>query len=239
MEYYEEGEYYKASVLLEDILPIIKGSKKAEKAQFFFAYSYYHQGQYTLGAFYFKNFYQTYSRSDFAQEAMFMHAYSLYLESPAPGLDQTSTYEAVQAMQSFLNRYPSSEFRQQATAIIDELQEKLERKAFRGARQYHKLERYKAALVALDNFKKDFPDSDFVEEASFLEIDTQFQLAVRSILSKKKERFRNTITRYEEFVDRYPESEFLSEAQQLYDQARQQLGKLSNNETLQSLESVN
>jgi len=50
MNYYQEEEYYKASVLFEEIIPIIRGSEKAEKAQFYFAYSYYHQKQYILAS---------------------------------------------------------------------------------------------------------------------------------------------------------------------------------------------
>ena len=38
--YYEEEEYYKAGVLLDQVLPIIKGTIDGEKASFLRAYSY-------------------------------------------------------------------------------------------------------------------------------------------------------------------------------------------------------
>jgi len=229
MNYYQEEEYYKASVLFEEIIPIIRGSEKAEKAQFYFAYSYYHQKQYILAAHYFETFYRTYSRSDFAHEAMFMHAYSLYLQSPKYNLDQSSTYEAVQAMQNFLNKFPQSEFRKQGTDIIDELQRKLENKAYENAKQYHKLRRYKAALISFNNFRRDFPDSKLVEEIIYLQIDAQFKLADASIISKKKERYYETIEMYEEFVDNYPESKFVKPAGNIYEDSITQIGKLSKN----------
>lgn len=227
MDYYEKEDYYKAGVLFEELLPILRGSKEAEKASYYYAYSQYHQKQYVSSSHYFETFYQTYNRSEFAQEAMFMHAYSLYLESPDPMLDQSSTLQAVQAMQVFINRYPTSEFRQQSSEIIDELQRKLEKKSFENAKQYHKLNRFKAALVAFEIFKKEFPDSNLVEEVDFLMIDSQYQLAVASIYSKKRERYLETIELYQEFVDDYPESQFLKPAENLYKDSIDQIDKIA------------
>ena len=53
MEYYDHQDYYKAGVLLEEILPILRGRPESEKAQFYFAYCYYYQKQYVLSAHYF------------------------------------------------------------------------------------------------------------------------------------------------------------------------------------------
>ena len=131
MEYYENKEYYKASTLLEELLPIIRGRPEAEKAQFYFAYSYYYQKQYLLSAHYFQTFFELYSRSEYAQEAFFMYAYSLYLDSPNYNLDQSNTIEAIQAIQTFLNKYPRSKYREQANLLIDEMQVKLEEKAIK------------------------------------------------------------------------------------------------------------
>jgi len=111
MEYYQNKEYYKASVLYEEILPILKGRPEAEQAQFNFAYSYYYQKQYVLSAHYFQTFYQLYSRSQYAEEALFMYAYSLYMDSPDFDLDQQSTEDAIQAAQNFLNKFPRSKYK--------------------------------------------------------------------------------------------------------------------------------
>ena len=227
MEYYEKEDYYKAGVLFEELLPILRGSKEAEKASYYYAYSQYHQRQYVSSSHYFETFYQTYNRSEFAQEAMFMAAYSLYLESPDPMLDQSSTFQAVQAMQVFINRYPTSEFRKQASEIIDELQRKLEKKAFENAKQYHKLNRFKAALVAFQIFGKEFPDSNLMEEVDFLLIDSQYKLAAGSIYSKKRERYLETIEIYQEFVDDYPESQFLKQAEDLFKDSLDQIDKIA------------
>ena len=217
LKYYNEKDYYRATVLLEDVLPIIRGTKTAEEAQFYYAYAHYYERKYILSAHYFKQFYDTYSRSDKAQEAMFMHAYSLYLESPNASLDQSSTTEAIQAIQRFINRYPYSEYKERAEAVLAETRLKLERKAFDNALLYYKLAQYKAAIIEFDNFQKDFPDSDFNEEIGYWKLAAQFELAEQSIQVKQKERYYTTIEYYQTFIDRYPESKFVPEAESIYE----------------------
>ena len=103
IRYYErgdKGDYIKASMLFEEILPIIRGMPEAENANFYYAYCHFHQHLYVEGAFYFKTFYETYSRSEFAMESMYMYAYSLFMDSPVEELDQSSSAEAIAAMRS-------------------------------------------------------------------------------------------------------------------------------------------
>lgn len=224
MEYYEEKEYYKASVLFEQILPIVRGMPEGEKVQFYYAYAQYYQGMYTLAAHHFKTFYETYGRSEFAQEAYFMYAYSLYADSPAYNLDQTNSQEAVMAMQTFLNRYPTSELADEAAGVVNEIQEKLELKGFENAKQYFKLENYNAAVVAFESFSKNYPDSEYNEEVAYLKFIAQYQYAMKSIYSRQLERFREANKFYLQFLDKYPDSEFLRDAEKRY---RDSLEKVS------------
>ncbi|WPP52476.1 outer membrane protein assembly factor BamD [Catalinimonas niigatensis] len=217
LAYYKDKDYYRAIVLLEEVLPIIKGTKTAEEAQYYYAYAHYYERKYILSSHYFKNFYDTYTRSQYATEALYMHAYSLYLQSPVPNLDQTSTFEAIEAMQLFINKYPYSEFKDKAEQILNELQAKLELKAFDNAILYYKLSRYNAAIIAFNNFQKDFPDSHLNEEISYWKVAAQFKLAEESILVKQKERYYTTIEYYQSFIDQYPESKFVNEAENIYE----------------------
>ena len=41
IEYYENKDYYKAGVLLEEILPLVRGRSDAEKATFYLANTHY------------------------------------------------------------------------------------------------------------------------------------------------------------------------------------------------------
>ena len=230
IEYFEGGDYYRASVLLEQILPLLRGDKRAEKAQYYYAYSHFHQKLYIQSAYYFKLFYQTYSRSEFAEESMYMHAFSLYQDSPAFNLDQSSTLEAVEAMQNFLNKYPQTEYKAKGNDIINKLREKLEDKAYFNAKEYYKLREYdprnlKAAIIAFENFERDFPDSRRNEEITYLRIDAKFKLAQQSVPIKQKERYQETVKLYETFIDFYPESVYLKKAENIYKESIDKLNK--------------
>ena len=227
IEYYNAEDYKRATELFEDILPIIRGTAEAEQGNFYIAYCYYHQQQYVLSAYHFQEFVNIYGRSEFVLEATYMHAYSLYLQSPDYQLDQTSTYEAIAAMQNFINNYPTSEYAQEADKTIDAMQVKLERKAYETCKLYYKLRRYKSGLVVYENFKNDFPDSKFNEEVAFLNIETSYDLARQSIYSKQEERFKETISFYTEFVDKYPNSEYLKVAEKIYADSIKEITKFA------------
>lgn len=228
MNYYSKKSYYKASVLFEQITPIVRGLPEGEKVQFYMAYCQYYEQLYLLASEQFKTFYETYGRSSFAEEARYMYAYSMFASSPNANLDQSSSIDAMAAMQEFLNRYPNSKFRDKAVESIFIMQEKLEIKGFENANQYFRMRQYKAAVVALANFRSNFPDSKYVEEAAYLTIVANFKLAEQSIRSKQEERYRSTIETYKEFLDRYPESTFLRDAEKYYSDSMSKINKLTN-----------
>lgn len=216
LNYYEDKDYYRASVLFEQILPIVRGLPEGEKVQFSLAYCHYYDRLYLLASEQFRTFYETYGRSQLAEEARFMYAYSLFAASPGTNLDQTSSIEAMMAMQEFLNRFPTSKFAERAMEVISISQVKLEEKGFENARQYHKMRQYKAAIVALNNFMNNFPDSKYLEQAYFLVIESEYRLAEQSIISKKAERYREVTEHYKEFLDRFPDSKYLKDAEKYY-----------------------
>ena len=231
--FYEKGQYAKAKVLFERISPYFRGTDQAERIRYYWAYSEYYQRLYQLAAYQFKEFYQTYGRSPYAQEAQFMEAYSMYQNAPSAELEQTSSEDAVLAMQSFLNRYPASKYYQQANDIIDELQVRFETKAYNTAKLYYKLSTgltfrnyLEAALVTMEAFKEDFPDSKYNEELLYLSIETSFKLADNSITDKKEERFDKTLNLYREFKIKYPASTYTQEIEDFYSKSNKELEKL-------------
>jgi outer membrane protein assembly factor BamD len=228
LNYYAKKDYYRASILFEQILPIVRGLPEGEKVQFYLAYCQYYDKLYLLASEQFKTFYETYGRSQLAEEGRYMYAYSLYEASPNPNLDQTSSIDAMSAMQEFLNRYPNSKFRDKAVEIIFNSQGKLEKKGFDNAYQYYKMKQYKAAIVALNNFKINFPDSRYLEESYYLVVDAEYKLALQSIPSKQAERYKAVIDHYKEFLDKYPESKFLREAEKLFADSVEKVNKLKN-----------
>jgi outer membrane protein assembly factor BamD len=229
LNYFAKKDYYRSSILFEQILPIVRGLPEGEKVEFNLAYCQYNEKLYLLASDQFKTFYETYGRSSMAEEAYFMYAYSLYASSPDFKKDQSSSIEAMNAMQTFLNRYPGSRFMNQAVEVITTSQEKLEKKGFENAKQYIKLRMYRAAVEAFDNFKQNYPDSKYLEEAAYLKVIAEFELASVSIPSKQLERYTTTLEFYKELVDNFPESQFLKQAERYYSESLAKVNKLKPN----------
>ncbi|MDH4092456.1 MAG: outer membrane protein assembly factor BamD [Cyclobacteriaceae bacterium] len=225
LNYYNKKDFYKASVLFEQIIPIVRGLPEGEKVQFSLANCQFQQKLFLLASEQFRTFYETYGRSSLAEEARFMYAYSLYESSPNPNLDQTSSIDAMSAMQQFLNRYPNSAFRERAIEVILSTQVKLEKKGFENAYQYYKMRSYKASIVALGNFIDNFPDSEYLERAYYLVIVSEYKLAEQSIFTKQLDRYKEVVEHYKEFVDKYPGSTFLSDAEKLYASSLEKINK--------------
>ncbi|WP_339902190.1 outer membrane protein assembly factor BamD [uncultured Cyclobacterium sp.] len=228
--YYDEGEHNKAIILYDRVLPVIKGSGKAELAEFNYAYAHFRTKRYIEAAEYFKTFFDTYNRSPLAEEALFMNAYSLYLDAPDFNLDQRSSKEAVNAIQLFMNRFPESDSYERAISMIDVLQKRFEEKAYTESKMYYRLteglfpgEFYRACIVNFQNFAKSYPDSDYNEELAFNLVEVSAAYAERSIFDKREERFEQSLGFADDFKKKYPESEYIEEVIEIQSDAKEKL----------------
>lgn len=209
---YEAEKWPYAIELYRKVASAYAGTQEAEEIAYKSAYANFNDKNYPLAAQQFKNFYAGFNRSDRAEEALYMSAFSYYQGSPKYNLDQTNTYKAIVELQNFIDTYPASDKVQEANKYINELQQKLERKAFEIAKAYHKTLKYKAAAVSFANFLDDFPDSDLIEEANMYLVRSRAELAIKSIFDKKELRLKDAATTYRLFVKKYPNSEFRKEA---------------------------
>lgn len=229
LNYYNKRDYYRAAILFEEIRPIVRGLPEGEKVEFYLAYCQFNEKTYLLASNQFKIFYETYGRSQLAEEANYMYAYSLYVSSPDANLDQKESVEAMYAMQNFINQYPESKFRDQAIEVITTSQRKLEKKGYENAKQYYKLRSYKAAIIAFDNFKKNFPDSEYLEELAYLKVVVQYKYAEQSFVNLQANRFGSVVEFYKELVDNFPNSKYLREAEKYYSDSLEKLNQLKPN----------
>lgn len=227
LKYYNEGSYVKAYPLLEELVPVLRGTARAEEIYYYYAYCNYFMQDYEFANFHFKNFVKTYPSSDKAKDCFYMSAYTYYLTSPEPSLDQTNTYKAIAEMQAFVNRYPESDKVVEANDIIDKLRLKLETKAYNQCKQYFKTRKYKAAVIYINATLKDYPATKYREELRYIIVKSNYLYAVRSFESKQEERFMNTIESYKSFVEKFPKSKFSKELQDIYFDSIAQLEKLS------------
>jgi outer membrane protein assembly factor BamD len=224
LEYYKKGDHYRYTTILEQLVPIFSGTQRADTVQFYFAMGNYKQGDFILAGHYFDTFRKTYPRSVFTEEAEYMFAYCFYESSPRPDLDQENTEAAIAAFSEFVSKYPNSDKNGAVGKILNELKDKLIEKSYLSSKFYYNVSDYKAAIIALKNSLKDFPDNKHREEQLFLILKSSYLLADNSVASKRRERFQATIDEYYSFVGEFPQSEYSKEAKRMYDLCMKLLG---------------
>ena len=223
MEYYEKGDYYRALQVFEQLMPVYRGTAKAEKLYFYYANAYYQEREYILASYYFKRFALNFPSSQWAEEASFLAAYTKYLDSPRYSLDQTVTREAIDEFQLFINRYPFGAKAKEANDLIDQLRLKLQMKSYSIANLYYKMEDYRAAIVSYEGMLKDYPDTEYKEEILYRIIRSYYQYAFKSIDEKKKERYESAVKSYYDFVSLYPESKYIGEVKRMRQRVEDEL----------------
>ncbi len=227
LKYYAKDDYFHSQQLFDELIVLYRGTNKLERIYYLYAQTYYKQGEYLIASYHFKYFAKTFPKSQYAEESMYLSAYCKYLDSPPMNLDQTSTKEALTDMQMFINLYPNSDKVADANKVMDELRAKLVDKDFYNAQQYLKTEYYKAAIYALNQHVKDYPDSPHREEAMYLIVKANYDYAYKSVYSKQKERFTNAISAYNDYVNKYPEGMYLKQAHKYLKSAQGRIDKIN------------
>ena len=217
IEYYEAGEFVRSGTLFQELINIYRGTSRSDEIYYHYAMSMLGQKDYLMAAQYFRSLIREYPTSKHVEESQFMVGYCSYLMSPKVRLDQETTLNAIDALQLYINLYPFSEKVDEAHRLIDELRDKLVEKSFLSARLYYDFENYKAAVVALENSLKEYPDTRFREELMYMLLKSKYLLAVNSVEEKKEERLSNALDEYFAFVDEFPESKYRREAERFYE----------------------
>jgi outer membrane protein assembly factor BamD len=215
LNYYNKKNYSKALDLFETLVQRYRGQSQAEDLYYYYAYANYNLKDYTSARYHFKTFADTYPTSQRAEECRFMAAYCYYLDSPTYSLDQENTNKAIEALQLFINLYPKSERVAEAGKLIQNLRDKLERKAFENAKLYLTITDYQSAVMAFGNALRDYPDTKYAEEMEFLTIRAQYLYAKHSNEFKQEERYNLAISYEQQFVEKYTASKYLRDAQSL------------------------
>ena len=184
---------------------------------------------YITAAYEFETFVKAYPKSQKADEAYFLMAHAYYMTSPNFSLDQTDTYEALDKLQEFINRYPESERMDRANDMAQELRIKTERKGFETAKQYNTIRDYKAAMKSLDNFIADNPGTSYREGALFVQFSAAATLAINSVDYKKENRLKDAKSKFENFKRLYPESPHMKDAQKLLKDIEQEILTFASN----------
>lgn len=227
-EYYASEDYAKAATLLQEVVPILKGTSFAEESLYLQAMTYFRQGDYVYAEHFFNQIIRTYPRNVNIQDCYFNRAYCFYMQSPRAKLDQSTSRQAIDAFGLFMDLYPNTAEAEEAQAYIDEMQDKLAYKAYMSAKLYYDLgtylgNNYQSAIITAENCLKEFPSTKHREELSFLILDSRYIIAENSIDEKQSERYRAVIDEYYNFLNDFPESKMKKEADEIYNKTQKLL----------------
>ena len=165
--------------------------------------------------------------SNRAEEAAFLSAYCQYMDSPSHTLDQSTTKEAITELEQFSERYPHSTHIPEVNNYLDELRGKLMLKDYEIAVGYYNTESYRAAVVSLNNFLKNYPDSPYREEAMYYIVKSGYIYAINSREDKMKERLHQVINNFDKFAVTFQNSKYMAECQTIYNNCKAELQKLA------------
>jgi outer membrane protein assembly factor BamD len=215
-EYYDAGQYVKASEVLKQIIPRYRATEEAEELNWMNAQCFYGMKDYYSAGSYFKSFIDQFPFGRHAEEANFMAAMCDYNISPRPELDQENTRNAIEGFNIFMNRYPNNPRVEESKILVKELEDKLVEKSYLSAKLYYDMKQYKAAIVALNNSLKEYAESKYREQMMFLKLNSLFLYAENSFKERQMERYQDTLDDYFSFMEEFPQSEYSKEVSNIF-----------------------
>ncbi len=226
-EYFNSGKYEKAGALFESLAVLTSNTSRDDTVQFYQGLSNYKFGDYPKAEAQFATFISHYPRSPFTEQANFLDLDCLYKETYRYELDQTPTYTCINAISEFLRSFPDSEYGSDCRAMLKDLNDRLDRKAYENARLYYKMEDYKAARVAFKNVLKDDSENIYREDILYYIAMSSYNYARLSYPEKQKDRYLIFIDDYLNFIGEIPDSPYRKELNVMYARAQRALGKYS------------
>ena len=224
-EYFDGGKYGKAASLFESLSMLTEGTEKDDTVKYYWGLSNYRSKDYYTAETNFERFIETYPRSSFASEARYLRLDCLFRQTLRYELDQTPTYKAMNAISEYIMDYPESEHLVSCRDMLAELGERLDRKAYEGARLYYKMEDYLASRIAFRNVLKDDSDNVYREDILYYIAMSSYKYAYLSVPQKQKERYMTFLDDYYNFVGEMPSSHYKRELDNVYRKAVKALGR--------------
>ena len=226
---FEAKKYAKAAETFESLSVALRGTPQDDTVQFYWGLSNYRYGDYPTAASNFEQFIGIFPLSPFYEEARFIYLDCLYHGTYRYELDQTPTYRALEAMRVFQIENPSSRYHDDVEKMIDDLNGRLELKAYKAAHLYYHMEDYLAAHYALKNVLKENAENRYREEILYYTAMAAYKYALNSVPDKQRERYLVFVDDYFNLVSEYPDSKYTKEVESLYNKVQKILKKENNN----------
>lgn len=202
---YDKKNYDRAIALYEQVYQRFPRTDQGQVAYFRMAKSYFELKDYFMAGYYFNQFSIRYPFSDNAEEATFLTAICSVKNSPAITLDQEETEIALNDLQQFVYRFPNSVLVDSCNRTMDRLRFKIETKRFNAVKLYSKMQENRAAVASSKSFIEEYPRSFYLSEVAVIQFENSYELAMNSILSKKKERIEDALETYSKYKHLFEE----------------------------------
>ncbi|MBR5568459.1 MAG: outer membrane protein assembly factor BamD [Bacteroidales bacterium] len=224
-DYFNNGKFSKAASIFESLSVLTDGTERDDTVRYYWGLSNYKFRDYYTAETNFDQFIQRYPRSPFTSEARFLRLDCLYRQTLRYELDQTPTYTAINAISEYVIEFPSTTHMQECNDMLRELNERLDRKAYEGAKLYYRMEDYLASRVAFRNVLKEDADNIYREDILYYIAMSSYKYAHQSVPAKQKERYLSFVDDYLNFIGEIPESHYRRELDSFYHKAQRALGR--------------
>ena len=224
-QYYNEEKYSKAASLFESLSVLTNGTERDDTVRFYWGLSNYKYKDYYTAETNFAQFIESYPRSPFTSEARYLRLDCLYRSTLRWELDQSPTYKTISAISEYILDFPENEHMKECRDMLEELNERLDKKAYEGAKLYYKMEDYLASRVAFRNVLKDDAENIYREDILYHIAMSSYKYAHLSVPAKQKERYLTFVDDYYNFIGEIPESHYRKELDVVYRRAQKALGR--------------
>ena len=134
---------------------------------------------------------------------------------------QEVTYEALTMLQEFSSNYPNSERMNQVNELVIDLNKKLQKKDFEIVKLYYQTGKFPSAIYSIDEFLNRFPESNYVEELQFIQVQAYYELGKNSIEEKKEQRIKEAIFACNNFLLAFPSGDYNKEIESIYEKLKE------------------
>ncbi len=229
-KYFEAGDYRKAATLFESMAFAYNGTERDDTVQYYWGLSNYMYGDYDTAEANLNNFINNFKGSPFAENATYLRLNCLYDFTLRYELDQVPTNTAITAISEYIIEYPQTQHLAECQAMLADLGERLDRKAFENARLYYKMEDYLAANTAFHNVLRDDAENVYREDILYYTAMSSYKYALNSVEARQQDRYLSFVDDYFNFIGEYPESSYRKELETMYKRALKALGRFTGSE---------
>ncbi|MSP57933.1 MAG: outer membrane protein assembly factor BamD [Flavobacteriaceae bacterium] len=204
-ELFQNKEYIKSIQLFEQLQETYNGNPDSlEIVDINIAYAYFNMKDFVTASMYFKDFTDKFAYNSRMIECAYMALYCDVLSVGNADLDQTTTPDVIEALQTFINHYPESNYVEKCNGHIDALRAIIHNKSYFQVKQYYLMKEYKAASAAAQIAILRYPDIPQKEELDYIAYYAYYLFAINSVESKRIERLLQTNTLIQEYLHSNP-----------------------------------